>query len=227
MVYSRTYREESIHMNTNTRKIAATGMLCALTYVVMAVGRVPVVLFLKYDPSDIVVTLGGLIWGPMTAFTVSAVVAVIEMLTVSDTGILGCIMNVVQTVSFACTAALIYRRRRTLGGAVAGLLTGCAAMVAVMMLWNYFLTPLYMGYPREAVAALLLPAFLPFNLLKAGLNASVTFLLYKPVVTALRKSGFVPVGGGQANSRPTGLLLAAAFVAVSCVLFILAWNDVI
>ena len=153
MVYSRTYREEFIHMNTNTRKIAATGMLCALTYVVMAVGRVPVVLFLKYDPSDIVVTLGGLIWGPMTAFTVSAVVAVIEMLTVSDTGILGCIMNVVQTVSFACTAALIYRRRRTLGGAVAGLLTGCAAMVAVMMLWNYFLTPLYMGYPREAVAA--------------------------------------------------------------------------
>lgn len=227
MVYSRTYREESIHMNTNTRKIAATGMLCALTYVVMAVGRVPVVLFLKYDPSDIVVTLGGLIWGPMTAFTVSAVVAVIEMLTVSDTGILGCIMNVVQTVSFACTAALIYRRRRTLGGAVAGLLTGCAAMVAVMMLWNYFLTPLYMGYPREAVAALLLPAFLPFNLLKAGLNASVTFLLYKPVVTALRKSGFVPAGGGQTNSRPAGLLLAAAFVAVSCVLFILAWNDVI
>lgn len=226
MVYSRTYREESIHMNTNTRKIAATGMLCALTYVVMAVGRVPVVLFLKYDPSDIVVTLGGLIWGPMTAFTVSAVVAVIEMLTVSDTGILGCIMNVVQTVSFACTAALIYRRRRTLGGAVAGLLTGCAAMVAVMMLWNYFLTPLYMGYPREAVAALLLPAFLPFNLLKAGLNASVTFLLYKPVVTALRKSGFVPAGG-QTNSRPAGLLLAAAFVAVSCVLFILAWNDVI
>ena len=227
MVYSRTYREEFIHMNTNTRKIAATGMLCALTYVVMAVGRVPVVLFLKYDPSDIVVTLGGLIWGPMTTFTVSAVVAVIEMLTVSDTGILGCIMNVVQTVSFACTAALIYRRRRTLGGAVAGLLTGCAAMVAVMMLWNYFLTPLYMGYPREAVAALLLPAFLPFNLLKAGLNASVTFLLYKPVVTALRKSGFVPVGSGQANSRPAGLLLAAAFVAVSCVLFILAWNDVI
>src|SRR5699024_5620546 len=143
--------------------IAATGMLCALTYVVMAVGRVPVVLFLKYDPSDIIVTLGGLIWGPMTAFTVSAVVAVIEMLTVSDTGILGCIMNVVQTVSFACTAALIYRRRRTLGGAVAGLLTGCAAMVAVMMLWNYFLTPLYMGYPREAVAAVLLPAVLPLQ----------------------------------------------------------------
>lgn len=29
-------------MPNKTRKIAATGMLCALTYVVMAVGRVPV-----------------------------------------------------------------------------------------------------------------------------------------------------------------------------------------
>lgn len=215
-------------MNTHTRKIAAAGMLCALTYVVMAVGRVPVVLFLKYDPSDIVVTLGGLIWGPMTAFTVSAVVAVIEMLTVSDTGLLGCIMNIVQTVSFACTAAVIYQRRRTLGGAVAGLLTGCAVMVSVMMLWNYFLTPLYMGYPREAVAELLLPAFLPFNLLKAGLNASVTFLLYKPLVTALRRSGFVPAtGSGQAKGRPTGLLLAAAFAAATCLLFLLSLKKII
>ena len=224
MVYSRTYREESIHMNTKTRKIAATGMLCALTYVVMAVGRVPVVLFLKYDPSDIVVTLGGLIWGPMTAFTVSAVVAVIEMLTVSDTGILGCIMNVVQTVSFACTAAVIYRRRRTLGGAVAGLLTGCAVMVAVMMLWNYFLTPLYMGYPREAVAQLLLPAFLPFNLLKSGLNAAFTFLLYKPVVTALRKSGCIEGAEQRGGGRHRGLLLLAAAVIVTCVMLILVLN---
>ena len=111
---------------------------------------------------------------------------------------------------------------------MAGLLTGCAAMVAVMMLWNYFLTPLYMGYPREAVAELLLPAFLPFNLLNAGLNASVTFLLYKPVVTALRKSGFVPAASsGQAKGRPTGLLLAAAFAAVTCLLFLLSLKHMI
>ena len=215
-------------MNVKTRTIAVTGMLCALTYVVMAVGRVPVVLFLKYDPSDIVVTLGGLIWGPMTAFAVSATVAVAEMLTVSSTGVLGCAMNIVQTVSFACTAAAIYRRRRTLGGAVAGLLAGCAVTVAVMLLWNYFLTPLYMGYPREAVAELLLPVFLPFNLLKSGLNASVTFLLYKPVVTALRKSGLAPAAGAaRPGAKPTGLLLAAGLVAATCILFILSWNGII
>src|SRR5699024_12453353 len=127
------------HMYKDASWCAVTEMLCGLCDVVMAVGRVLVVLFLKYGPSDIIVTLGGLIWGPMMAFTVSAAVAVIEMLTVSARGVLGCIMNIVQTVSFACTAAAIYQKRRTLGGAVAGLLTGCAAMVTVMMLGHYFL----------------------------------------------------------------------------------------
>ena len=113
-------------------------MLCAITYVIMAVGRIPVVLFLKYDPSDVIVTLGGLIWGPMTSCIVSVIVATIEMITVSDTGILGCIMNIVQTVSFACTASAIYKKKRTISGAVIGLFVGCVTTVSVMMLWNGF-----------------------------------------------------------------------------------------
>ena len=57
-----------------------------------------------------------------------------------------------------------------------------------MMFWNYWIAPIYMGYPREAIVKLLLPAFLPFNLIKGGLNAAIAMLLYKPVVTALRHS---------------------------------------
>ena len=83
-------------MNSKTKKITTIAMLCAVTYVVMVVGRIPVVLFLKYDPSDVIVTLGGLIWGPMTSCIVSVIVASIEMITVSDTGILGCIMNIIK-----------------------------------------------------------------------------------------------------------------------------------
>lgn len=84
-------------MNVKAKRITTIAMLCALAYVVMAVGRVPVVLFLKYDPKDVVITLGGLIWGPMTACLVSVLVSVLEMFTVSDTGILGCIMNILST----------------------------------------------------------------------------------------------------------------------------------
>lgn len=215
-------------MNNQTRKITTIGMLCAVTYVIMAVGRIPVVLFLKYDPSDVIVTLGGLIWGPMTSCIVSVVVASVEMVTVSSTGILGCIMNIVQTVSFACTASAIYRKKRTMSGAVIGLSAGCITSVLLMMLWNYLITPLYMGYSREAVAELLLPVFLPFNLLKSVLNAALTFVLYKPVITALRKGGYAAMPEKESRrQKRNGMTLLAVLLIVTCVLIILAMNGMI
>jgi riboflavin transporter FmnP len=56
-----------------------------------------------------------------------------------------------------------------------------------MILWNYLITPMYMGVPREAVVEMLVPVFLPFNLIKGGANAALTLLLYKPVIYALKR----------------------------------------
>lgn len=215
-------------MNSQTKKITATAMLCALAYVAMAVGRIPVVLFLKYDPSDVIVTLGGFIFGPMTSCIISFILATIELITVSDTGWIGWVMNVVQTLSFACIAAFIYKKKHTLSGAVIALASGWIVSTAVMMLWNYLVTPIYMGYPREAVVELLLPAFLPFNLLKGGLNASITFLLYKPVITVLRKAGFVETPTTTSAKRFNwGYAILAFLILVTCVLFILSLNGTI
>ena len=44
-------------MNSKAKRITTIAMLCAISYAVMAVGRVPVVLFLKYDPKDVIITL--------------------------------------------------------------------------------------------------------------------------------------------------------------------------
>ena len=123
----------------------------------------------------------------------------------------------------------IYKKKRTIMGAVVGLLAGCLLMVVVMLLWNYLITPIYMGYPREAVAELLLPAFLPFNLLKGGLNATITILLYKPVVTALRRAGFVESEdpGHIGHSQKIGVVLVAVVVLVTCVFFALVLKGVL
>lgn len=214
-------------MESKTKKLTTTAMLCAIAYVMVVIGRIPVILFLKYDPKDIIITLGGLIWGPLTSCVVSVVVSLIEMVTVSENGVLGCIMNVISTCSFACTAAFIYKKKRTLAGAVIGLFTGSLMMVMVMLLWNYLITPIYMGYPREAVVELLLPAFLPFNLLKAGLNAGGTFLLYKPITTALRKTGYISNAQNVPNHKPIGLWLLSCAIIVTCVLVILSLNEII
>lgn len=202
-------------------------MLCAIAYVMVVVGRIPVVLFLKYDPKDIIITLGGLIWGPMTSLIVSVIVSLIEMVTISENGPIGLIMNIVSSCSFACTASVIYKKKRTLSGAVIGLVAGSLTMVVVMLLWNYLITPIYMGYPREAVAELLIPAFLPFNLLKAGLNAGFTFLLYKPITMALRKAGYISDSQNMQSRKPIGLWLLAGIIVITCILLILSFRGII
>ena len=77
----------------STRELTTLAMLTAIAYVLVCVIRIPVVLFLKYEPKDVAVTIGGFLMGPMASFVIAAVVALIEMFTISDTGIIGCIMK--------------------------------------------------------------------------------------------------------------------------------------
>ena len=203
-------------------------MLCAAAYVVMMLGRVPIVLFLKYDPKDVIIVIGGFLFGPMTAFAISAVVSFLEMLTMSETGVIGCVMNILSSCSFACTAAFLYKKKRSLSSAVIGLAAGCVMMAAVMISWNYLIAPIYMGYPREVVMKMLLPAFLPFNLLKGGLNTAIALLLYKPVVTALRKTRLIEQAGNQAEKKKkTGILLIALLLLATSVFFMLVLKGIV
>lgn len=215
-------------MNVKSKKLTMIGMLCAVAYIVMVVGRFPVVLFLKYDPKDVIITIGGFIFGPMTSFLISLIVSLIEMVTVSETGPIGCVMNILSTCCFACTAAFIYKKQHTMKGAITGLVAGCLLTTAVMLLWNYLITPIYMGYPREAVAELLLPAFLPFNLLKGGLNTVITLLIYKPIVTALRKAGFLETTSpqGAVRQRRTGIMLVCAVLLITLIFLMLVLRGI-
>ena len=73
-----------------------------------------------------------------------------EMFTVSDTGPIGCIMNVLATCAFCCTAAFVYKKFQT-RSAVIGLALGTVCLTVVMLLWNYLITPIYMGMDREEI----------------------------------------------------------------------------
>jgi len=207
-----------------TKKLAVLAMLSALAYLLMVFVRIPVVLFLKYEPKDVIIVIGGFLFGPLAAFTMSVIVSFVEMVTVSDTGWIGCVMNIVSTCSFACVAAFIYKIDRSIKGAVIGLVAGSLCVTAVMMLWNYFLTPIYMGMPREAVAELLIPYFLPFNLLKSGINSAITVLLYKPLGNALRKSRLMPAYENANTVKGKiniSAMLVSCFVLITCVLLVL------
>ena len=214
-------------MYSKTKKFTTIGMLCAFAYIMTLIGRIPIVLFLKYDPKDIVIAIGGFIFGPMVSFYISLLVSIIQMLTTSSTGIWGCVMNLISSCAFACSAAFIYKRKHTLSGAVAGLCCGWGCMAVVMLLWNYLIAPIYMGYPREQIAQLLLTAFLPFNLIKGGLNTALTMLLYKPVITALRHAHLLEYTHNTPKSHAhKGVVLVSFFIIIMCILFVLSFHGV-
>ena len=212
-------------MKIDVKKMVLTAMLAAVAYLLVCFIRIPVVLFLSYEPKDVIITIGGFLLGPMTAFACSVVVSLVEMVTISSTGPIGCIMNLLSTCSFACTAAVIYKKRHDLLGAILGLAAGSLVMTGAMLLWNWLITPWYMGQPREAIEALLLPAFLPFNLLKAGFNTALTLMLYKPLVGALRHTGLVavqtPVSGTPKSHPKIGTYLVGAVLLITCILLLL------
>ena len=216
----------------DTKTLTMLALLAALSYVVMFLSKqipVNVLGFLNFDLKDVIVCITGFLFGPLAAFGVSVVVSFIEMITISSTGGWGFVMNVLSTCALACTAAWFYRRKRTMKNAVIGLVIGVLLMTAVMLLWNYLITPIYMKMPRAAVAKLLVPTFLPFNLIKGGINATLTILIYKPIVTALRKAKLIPpsTGSGQGGRKKIGVLIVAAVLLVTFILLALVLAKVI
>ncbi len=182
----------SCKMNSKAKKVALIGMLCAVSYVVLVLVKVPVTWFptltLSYEAKDVVIAIGGFVLGPLVSVITSVIVSFIEMVTISSTGFIGFFMNVLSTCAFACTAAIIYKKMNSVVGALIGLVTGIVTATAFMLLWNYIMTPIFMGIPRDAVAGMLIPTFLPFNLLKNGINAFLVFALHTPITYAIRKS---------------------------------------
>ena len=78
------------------------------------------------------------------------------------------------------------------------------------------------------MAGMLVPVFLPFNLLKGVLNAALTLLIYKPVVSGLRKAHIVEIKENSIKGKINiGLILVASLIVITCILIILAYNGII
>lgn len=213
--------------NVNTKKLVLLSVLCTIAYLCVFIFRIPVVMFLKYEPKDVIITMGAFLFGPIEAIIMSVVVSLIEMVTISSTGPIGMIMNIISTCAFSAVAALVYRKKRTLSGAAIGMVLGTICMTILMLLWNYLITPIYMLTPRETVAEMLVPVFLPFNLVKGGLNTVITLLIFQPVSAILKKSGFIPKEEQTEKRKHKILIIAGSlFVLISCIVAILLLNGV-
>lgn len=214
------------------KMICSMAMLTAIAIACDIFLRIPNIGgFLTYEPKDVILVIGTFIFGPVEGIIMALVVCVVEMLTVSTTGIIGLIMNFLASAVFIGVSSVIYHRKKRMSRAILGLIAGSASMIIIMLLWNYIVTPMYMGIPREAVLGLFIPVLIPFNALKAGLNTALALSLYKGVVTALRKTGLVSAreSFNNENKRKNTILLIviSALTVITLLLVMLIFAKII
>ena len=190
------------------RYMVLVAMFMAMTYVTMLLLRIKVPPFLTLDVKDTVTTLCGLFLGPIAALVIAVSVPLLEFF-ISDTGVYGLIMNTLGSVTFCVTVALFYKWKKTIWGAVTGLVTAALLMTGVMLLANTLITPYYLvlimhvelSAAKDVVRALIPPTILPFNLLKGFLNVGLVLLLYKPLSRVLHKLGVLRKAPASCNEE--------------------------
>ena len=209
----------------DTKKLVGIAMFAALAYAVTFVFRIPV-MFLTFDAKDAVITIAALMYGPLSGVIISLLAALIELITISGTGVYGFIMNFASSAVFSATAAWIYKHKRTPSGAVGGLFTAVVAMVATMMCLNLLVTPYYMGADRgtdaarESVKQLLPTVILPFNTAKALMNSAFAMLLYKPISAAMKKAKLIPGSPKLEVNRSSIAMLIIGIVTLAAAIVI-------
>ena len=173
-----------------TAKLAKMAMLVAISIVLVMIIHFPIfpmVAFLEYDPADIPILIGTFAFGPAAGVLLTVVTSVLQGLTVSSaSGLYGIIMHILATTTLTLVSGTIYRRHKTKKTAVLGLVAGTLAMAVMMFFANLIVTPLFMGVTREVVMSLM-PFILAFNVVKAGINSIVTFVVYKRISPFLHR----------------------------------------
>lgn len=169
----------------STRRIAVYALFVALSMAVSFIEfpLIPGVPWLKYDPSGIVCLVAGFAYGPAAAVLVSVLGFVPHVF--ADPW--GSLMAIAVALAMSVPAAQVYRRLRTRRGALIGIIAGAVVALAVAIIGNLLVTPIYADMTVEQVAAMIVPALLPFNLAKLAVHGVVTFLIYKPISNLLNR----------------------------------------
>ena len=166
-------------------------MLTALSIVLVSTIHLPLIPaapFLEYDPADIPILIGSFVLGPIPGIVILIAVCVLQAMTVSaSSGIIGFLMHFIASSVLVLIPSVIYRKKKTIPSLIIGLALGTLAMTVVMIPLNLLFTGIFLGAGVETVGKMLIPAIIPFNLLKAAINSVIAFAVFTPISNILKK----------------------------------------
>ncbi|HHV62451.1 MAG TPA: ECF transporter S component [Firmicutes bacterium] len=191
---------------SRTKKIAMLGIFAAISIALALLIRFPIfpaVADLIYEPADVPILIIGFALGPAAGLAVTCIVAILMALLTGLGGPFGALMHFLATGALVGTASVIYGKHHTRSGAVLALTAGTLAMTLVMIPANLILTPIFYGMYGWTTAKVMgvIWWIIAFNLVKAGINSTVTFLLYKRVVGFVRGAALTRQHGHQVAEK--------------------------
>lgn len=177
-------------------RVSVMGVFSALSIILIYFIHIPIfpaVAFLEYDPADIPIIICSYIYGPFYGIGMTAVVSIIQGLTVSaQSGWVGVVMHILATGSLVLAGSglrLLLRNklaardtaitaRRAVVTDIVSACAGIAAMTVSMTLWNLLFTPFFMGVTLDILLPLI-PLIVLFNIIKASINSFIALAIFR------------------------------------------------
>ncbi len=214
------------------RRYVVLAVFAALAYASLYVFRISGIGgFLTFDVKDAIITVCAMLFGPVSGVAIALLVSLLEMVTVSGTGPWGFLMNFVSSAVFAAVGSAVYRYaprfKKSISGAVLGLVGSVLAATFCMLLMNLWVTPIYYGISVEAVKEMILPLLFPFNLIKTAMNAAIVLVLYKPLSTALKRARVIEglPENFQFDKTTLIMLISGALIIIACTILLIFGLD--
>lgn len=173
-------------MNTS-KKLTTIAVLSVIAYISMLIIKFPIQ-FLNLDIKDVIIAIGGIILGIIPAIIISFLVAFLEFVTISESGIIGFFMNFLATISFILPIVFIYKKFNSNKSLFISIILATISMTVIMVLFNILISPIYLSVPLDEVLKLLPTLIIPFNIGKGLLNGFLILILLNPIIKALKKS---------------------------------------
>lgn len=161
----------------------------------------PAAPYLKVDLSDLLVWLGLLINGPVTAFSIALIRDVINyMVKGGEAGIpIGATMSIIASLAFYLPHHIMLKKMhlnqsKTIKIVLIGIVS-TVSLTIILSAVNYFVAlPLYikiLNFPIPSISEYVWQLTIPFNLMKGVMLTVGEIILITPVVTLLRKRNWL------------------------------------
>lgn len=182
----------------STKQLVVMALMCAIALLLSFIEfpLFPAASFLKLDFSLVPTMVVGFAYGAGPGLLVGLACAIAHAIITGNW--VGCLMSCIVAIAFVLPAAMTYKRHRTLRGATVSLVIATICLIVGTVIANLIIDPIFYGMPFDAVAALVVPAILPFNVIKGVAISLLTALVYKSISNLI-----APTEGRQkSNEQP-------------------------